>query len=116
MPEKITIKKLGDIVSVCKQYGFRLEEERHDLYVSYCSLLDLCSQGETEEEAKRNIIEVVEIFVEECFDMGTLFDVLQDVRFYDKLHEKGFQIDGDEKTLRGYLEKTQTEMGGMNNG
>ena len=46
------------------------------LYVSHCDPLDVCSQGETEEEAINNLNEAVQIFLSTCCEMGTLNDVL----------------------------------------
>lgn len=42
------------------------------------SELDVASQGETLEEAKRHLIEAVEAFVEEAQRMGTLTDILEE--------------------------------------
>lgn len=46
-------------------------------YVSYSPALDLSSCGRTLEEARKNFIEAVEIFFEECEAMGTLDEVLE---------------------------------------
>ncbi len=39
-------------------------EREGDGYVALCSELDIASQGETVEEAKRNLIEAIELFME----------------------------------------------------
>ncbi len=47
-------------------------------YIAKCPELDFVSQGETPEEAKRNLLEVVEIQFEEMTEMGTLDEYLQE--------------------------------------
>ena len=46
------------------------------LYVSHCDPLDVCSQGDTEEEALANLNEAIQIFLSTCYEMGTLNEVL----------------------------------------
>ena len=58
-----------------------LKKEESDLYVSYCPVLDLYSQGGTEKEAKNNIIEAVGLFIQTACEAGTLKDVLADCGF-----------------------------------
>ena len=48
------------------------------LYVSHCYPLDVCSQGDTEEEAANNLNEAVQIFLSTCYEMGTLNAVLKE--------------------------------------
>lgn len=50
-------------------------------YVSHCPVLDVSSQGDTEEEAKRNLIEAISLFMITCHEMGTLDKVLKDCGF-----------------------------------
>lgn len=50
-------------------------------YVSYCPALDVASQGDTEEEAKRNLIEALTLFITGCYEMGTLEAVLKNCGF-----------------------------------
>ena len=46
-------------------------EKEGDAYVAFCSDLDIASQGTTIEEAKANLKEVVELFLE-CADPGEI--------------------------------------------
>ncbi len=39
-------------------------EREHDSYVAHCPELDIASQGATDEEARRNLAEAVELFFE----------------------------------------------------
>lgn len=40
--------------------------------------LDIYSQGETKEEAERNIVEAIQLFLESCYRRGVLDDTLQE--------------------------------------
>lgn len=46
--------------------------------VASCPVLDVHSQGHTEEEATANLREAVQLFLESCIDLGTLDQVLKD--------------------------------------
>ena len=43
-----------------------------DQFVAYTPVLDLSTSGDTFEQAKKRFSEAVQIFFEECFNMGTL--------------------------------------------
>lgn len=47
-------------------------------FVSHCPEFDVFSQGETEESAIENLHEALELFIETCFEYGTLLDVLRE--------------------------------------
>ncbi len=47
-------------------------------YIAKCVELDFVSQGRNPEEAKRNLLEVVDIQFEEMNEMGTLDEYLQE--------------------------------------
>ena len=51
------------------------------VYVSCCHIFDVYSQGNTEEEAKKNLIEALTGFIITCYEMGTLSEVLRDSGF-----------------------------------
>lgn len=50
-------------------------------YISYCSILDVHSQGETEKKALDNLVEALRLFLVSCFERGTLDEVLADCGF-----------------------------------
>lgn len=52
-----------------------------DVYVAISPELNVSSFGETVEDARKSIKEAIEIFVEECREMGTLEDVLEESGF-----------------------------------
>jgi predicted RNase H-like HicB family nuclease len=47
-----------------------------NMYTSYCPELDVASCGHTIEEAKKNLLEVIDIFIEETLEMGTLREII----------------------------------------
>ena len=47
-------------------------------YIAKCPELDFVSQGKSPEEAKQNLLEVVEIQFEEMNEMGTVHEYLQE--------------------------------------
>lgn len=51
------------------------------MYVSYCPELDIAACGETVEQAKKNLKEVIEINLDEAKKIGTLNDLLRDAGF-----------------------------------
>jgi predicted RNase H-like HicB family nuclease len=52
-----------------------------NMYVSYCPELDVASCGESVEQAKMNLKEVILINLEEAQKLGTLEKLLQDAGF-----------------------------------
>jgi predicted RNase H-like HicB family nuclease len=52
-----------------------------NMYVSYCPELDIASCGESLEESKKNLKEVISINFVECRKTGTLNQLLQDAGF-----------------------------------
>jgi predicted RNase H-like HicB family nuclease len=46
-----------------------------------CPVLDIHSQGETEEKAKKNLAEAISLFLISCFERGTLDAVLKNCGF-----------------------------------
>ncbi len=53
-------------------------EEEADRVVALCATLDVMSQGANRQEAKRNLVAAVELFVESCFERGVLDRVLKE--------------------------------------
>jgi predicted RNase H-like HicB family nuclease len=51
------------------------------VYVAHCPVFDVASQGETREEAKKNLVEALTLFLVTCYDMGTLETVLKECGF-----------------------------------
>ena len=45
--------------------------------IASCDLLDVHSQGRTKAEAMRNLGEAIHLFIESCYERGTLDEVLR---------------------------------------
>ncbi len=74
MPKKQTT------VNFTAKLPYRIEK-KEKWVVSYCPLLDVYSQGNTEQEAIKNLIEALSLFFINCLEMGTLDRVLKDCGF-----------------------------------
>ena len=51
------------------------------LYLSSCDVLDIHTRGYSEEEARRNLAEVIKLFFISCYERGTLDEALQECGF-----------------------------------
>ncbi len=60
------------------------------MYTSYCPELDVASCGKTVSEARKNLREALEIFIEETYKVGTLKDLLE---------EAGYDLSSTEEIL-----------------
>jgi len=60
------------------------------MYTSYCPELDVASCGKTVNEARKNLREAIDIFIEETYKMGTLKDLLE---------EAGYDLSSTEEIL-----------------
>jgi predicted RNase H-like HicB family nuclease len=56
-------------------------QKRRRWYVASCPLLDVHSQGSTEPDAQKNLVEALVEFFLSCFERGTLTQVLHDCGF-----------------------------------
>jgi len=52
-----------------------------NMFTSYCPELDVASCGHTAEEARKNLIEVIEIQLEETAKLGTLKNFLEEAGY-----------------------------------
>jgi predicted RNase H-like HicB family nuclease len=55
------------------------KEGKH--YISWCPVLDVCSQGKTEAAAKKNIAKASQLFLINCYERGNLDKVLKECGF-----------------------------------
>ncbi|MGB9204380.1 MAG: type II toxin-antitoxin system HicB family antitoxin [Terriglobales bacterium] len=58
---------------------FGMMKKENGWYVAYCPPLDITTQGRTEDEAKKNLIEASELFVVSCFERGTFEQALREL-------------------------------------
>ena len=89
MASKETIKISGaeNFLTMKVQLSALVKKEREGVYMSYCPALDLYSRGDTGAEAKKMLAEAISLFIEDCFNHGTLKEVLEDCGFHT-MHEK----------------------------
>jgi predicted RNase H-like HicB family nuclease len=50
-------------------------------YIAHCPVFDVSSQGDTKEQARKNVAEALASFVITCFELGTLDEVLKESGF-----------------------------------
>lgn len=53
-------------------------KKKAKIYISSCPPLDVTTQGNSKEEAKKNLIEALKLFLISCFERGTLDVVLKE--------------------------------------
>lgn len=75
--QHIRVGTAENVISIKASLVAYIYKEKPGLYVSHCTALDLYSQGETEKEAEKNIIEATEAFIESCVKRDTLNEVLK---------------------------------------
>lgn len=73
--------------------------KKGEWYIANCPELDFVSQGRTSEEAKKNLLEVIEIQFEEMKDIGSFDDYLRECGFIkkDNLIHSNIEMIGFEK-------------------
>ena len=82
--QSIAINHYGkNVISIKVKLMATIEKEESGMYCVRCPALGVASQGMNVPEAKKNIAEAVELFIESCFERGILHEVLK---------EQGFQL------------------------
>jgi predicted RNase H-like HicB family nuclease len=61
---------------------FGMMKREHGWYIAHCPPLDITTQGRTEDEAKKNLIEASELFVVSCFERGTFEQALRELGWH----------------------------------
>lgn len=57
-------------------------KKKGKIFVSCCPAFDLWSQGDSKDEAEKNIKEAAGLFIVSCFERGTIDQVLKDCGFH----------------------------------
>jgi predicted RNase H-like HicB family nuclease len=71
-----------DTVAISIDLLCTLKKEAEGLWVAGCPLLDLYSQGSSENDAKRSLEEAILLWVENCVERGTLDQALRECGFH----------------------------------
>jgi predicted RNase H-like HicB family nuclease len=58
---------------------FGVMKKEDGWHIAHCPPLDITTQGRTEDEAKKNLIEASELFVISCFERGTFEQALREL-------------------------------------
>ncbi|MGD9973666.1 MAG: type II toxin-antitoxin system HicB family antitoxin [Desulfatirhabdiaceae bacterium] len=58
-----------------------LMKKKKNWWIASCPILDVITQGETEEKAKQNLNDALSLFLVSCFERGTLDSVLKECGF-----------------------------------
>ncbi len=64
-----------------------------NMYTAYCPELDVVSCGMDLEEARKNLLEVIEIQLEEAATLGTLKEFLEDAGYDVNTSQSTLQLD-----------------------
>ena len=72
--------------------------KKGDWFLASCSSLDVVTQGETQEQAKKNIGEALYLFFRSCIERGTLDAVLKQSGF-TSISERTGDIEPDEEQI-----------------
>ena len=72
-----------------------------NMFTAYCHELDVASCGRTPEEARKNLLEALEIFFLETSRKGTLLDILE---------ESGFAVRNESLLETPYLFMSQEKI------
>jgi|ERR1700688_266707 len=61
---------------------FGVLKQENGWHIAHCPPLDITTQGRTEDEAKKNLIEASELFVISCFERGTFEQALRELGWH----------------------------------
>ena len=73
----IAISQGKNVISMKVNLMTTIEKEESGMYCVRCPALGVASQGMSIREAKKNITEAVELFIESCLGRGVLDEVLE---------------------------------------
>jgi predicted RNase H-like HicB family nuclease len=72
--------------------------KKGEWFIASCSSLDVITQGETQEQARRNITEALYLFFRSCIERGTLDAVLKQCGF-TSISESMGDMEPDEEQI-----------------
>ena len=80
----IGVQQSENVVSVKVSLNATIvKDDETGIYVVTCQALELSTQGDSIEEAEKNIAEAVDMFLESCIKRKVLGEVLTDCGFYE---------------------------------
>ena len=63
-----------------------------NVYVAYCPVLDIATQGDTYAEAQQMFSELVRVFIDDLIERGTLEKVLLDLGWKKASHSRRWEL------------------------
>lgn len=93
MVGSVQVKEQQRVVSFRMQVPVSVRRE-DDKFYSACEVLDVYSQGDSEQEALDNLIEALQLFAETCYQQGTLEKVLMAQGFMPAHGEEAREAQG----------------------
>ena len=67
--------KMDNVAIIEVKLPVCIEKTEHG-YTAYCEALDVYTEAPNKKKAEKNIREALSLFLETCFEMGTLYEVL----------------------------------------
>jgi predicted RNase H-like HicB family nuclease len=61
---------------------FGVIKKQRGWFIAHCPPLDITTQGRTEAEARKNLVEACELFVVSCFERGTFDQALRELGWH----------------------------------
>jgi predicted RNase H-like HicB family nuclease len=91
--------------SVLVQFNLQLPaeiKEKGKLFIANYPVLDVCTQGSTLEQAKKNLSEALSLFFISCYERGTLETVLRNCGFHPVINSNQL-IDTPQLQMEDYV-------------
>lgn len=76
-----------ETIQITYKLPIKIKKEKK-WFLASCPVLDVHAQGETEEKAKKNLVEALSLFLISCIERKTLEAVLQESGFHPALPSK----------------------------
>src|SRR5262245_13189408 len=80
MRASVSVKPGMEMIQFQMSVPVSFKKER-GYWIASCTLLDVHSQGSTKQESQENVIEALQLFMECCYEDGTLDEVLKSCGF-----------------------------------
>lgn len=80
-PRPSGVKRIDAIIEAQFEL-FGVLKKQDGWHIAHCPPLDITTQGRTEDEAKKNLIEACELFVTSCFERGTFEQALRELGWH----------------------------------
>ena len=76
-----------------------LIKDKGEYFVASCESLDIHAEGSSRREAKRRIMDALDVFVSTCIEMGTLEEVMKESGYEKIVHDTNSKPDLNEEIV-----------------